>query len=116
MTLERAELLLSKHRPRHPGEPDLVIARNLHDSNINSLISCLIFGHVFLTTFYNNRNASGWQLLASLPILGLLIYLGIQRSRFSKIRQLFDEHSPKNLSDISGGTIPISSHEAPSFD
>jgi hypothetical protein len=116
MTLERADALLSKARSWHRGKPDLVIARLVHDSSSNALISCFAFSSIFLTTFGGNRNASPWQLLFLLPLFGFLIYFGIQRSRFSRIRQLFEVHSPKNLSDISGGTILVSSHEAPSFD
>lgn len=116
MTLERAEALLSKVRHRHPGKADSVIARLEHDSSSNALVSCFAFSSIFLTTFSGNRNASSWQLLALIPMFGYIIHFAIRRSRFSRIRQLFEDHPPKALSDISGGTIPVSSHEAPSFD
>src|SRR5688500_11561592 len=109
MTLERADALLSKARSWHRGKPDLVIARLVHDSSSNALITCFASSSIFLTTFGSNRDASPWQLLILIPVVSLMIYFVIQRSRFSSIRQLFEEHSPKILSNISGGTIPFSS-------
>jgi len=96
MTLERAETLLSKVRHNHPGLSDLAIARRIHDGCSNAIISCAfcmssIVGHT--------QREQSWY-WALIPLFGLVLHQGIQRSRFSRIRQLFEASTPQSLAEL----------------
>jgi hypothetical protein len=101
MTLERAERILGKTRNWYSQDmTDLQRVKKLESAKRDGGFGMLIFSLTFLR-FSNYKDWDTmvtWALL--LGFMGFAIFLIIQSSRYSKIRELFEEAGPQNLADL----------------
>ena len=101
MTLERAERILGKARNWYSQDmTDLQLAKKLESAKRDGGFTMLIFSLTFLK-FSNHKN---WDTMVTwgffIGIVGFSIFLIIQSSRYSKIRELFEEAGPQKLADL----------------
>lgn len=101
MTLEKAESILEKVRNWYFQDmTDLKLAKKLESANRDGGCT-MAFASLTFLKFSNYKN---WESMVSwaflLGIMGFSIFLIIRSSRYSKIRELFEDAGPQNLADL----------------
>jgi hypothetical protein len=101
MTRERAGSILGKARNWYSQDmTDLQLAKKLESANRDGGFT-MAFASLTSLKFSNHKN---WDSMVSwglfLGIVGFAIFLIIRSSRYSKIRELFEEAVPQNLADL----------------
>ena len=84
---------------------DLQLAKKLESANRDGGFT-MAFASLTFLKFSNHKN---WESMVSwgciLGIVGFDIFLIIRSSRYSKIRELFENSGPQNLADLKSSSL-----------
>ena len=107
MTIERAEVILAKARSwqTFDGMTDVQLARKMETTQRDAGFAMAFFSLTYLkiTVDYDWTFVATWGFFFGM--IGLATYMMICSSRFSKVRQLFENAGPQNLRDLAQTVI-----------